>query len=109
MATLPMVAAPTVYCPEEASHETHREMGPESFLRCSSWRWSACPFLINVDQFRPTLQADLSTALGREVTLGNLHLKVLTGEVTADDLSIWPKIPRSANLRLFVRNPCTWA
>jgi AsmA protein len=46
------------------------------------------PFLINVDQFRPTLQSDLSTALGREVTLGNLHLKILAGEVTADDLSV---------------------
>lgn len=46
------------------------------------------PFLINVDQFRPTLQADMSTALGREVTLGNLKLKILSGEVTADDLSV---------------------
>ena len=46
------------------------------------------PFLINVDQFRPTLQSDLTTALGREVTLGNLHLKILAGEVTADDLSV---------------------
>ena len=46
------------------------------------------PFLINVDQFRPTLQSELSSALGREVTLGNLHLKILTGEVTADDLSV---------------------
>jgi AsmA protein len=46
------------------------------------------PFLINVDQFRPTLQSDLSTALGREVTLGNLRLKILAGEVTADDLSV---------------------
>jgi AsmA protein len=46
------------------------------------------PFLINVDQFRPTLQSDLSNALGREVTLGNLHLKILAGEVTADDLSV---------------------
>ncbi len=46
------------------------------------------PFLINVDQFRPTLQADLSSALGREVTLGNLQLKILRGEVTADDLSV---------------------
>ena len=26
------------------------------------------PFLINVDQFRPTLQSDLSEALGREMT-----------------------------------------
>jgi AsmA protein len=46
------------------------------------------PFLINVDQFRPTLQSDLSTALGREVTLGGLHLKILRGEVEADDLSV---------------------
>ena len=33
------------------------------------------PLLINVDQFRPALQADLSAVLGREVTLGNLQLK----------------------------------
>jgi AsmA protein len=46
------------------------------------------PFLINVDQFRPTLQADLSEALGRDVKLGNLQLKVLQGEVAADDLSV---------------------
>lgn len=46
------------------------------------------PFLINVDRFRPTLQSDLSDALGREVTLGNLHLSILSGEVTADDLSV---------------------
>ena len=46
------------------------------------------PFLINVDQFRPTLQSDLSSALGREVSLGNLQLKILSGEVTADDLSV---------------------
>jgi AsmA protein len=46
------------------------------------------PFLINVDRFRPALQSDLSEALGREVTLGNLHLSVLAGEVTADDLSV---------------------
>ena len=46
------------------------------------------PFLINVDQFRPTLQSDLSEALGREVILGNLQLRILAGEVTADDLSV---------------------
>ena len=46
------------------------------------------PFLINVDQFRPTLQSDLSEALGREVVLGNLQLRILAGEVTADDLSV---------------------
>lgn len=46
------------------------------------------PFLINVDQFRPTLQSELTRALGREVTLGHLRLNILRGEVTADDLSV---------------------
>jgi AsmA protein len=48
----------------------------------------SAPFLINVDQFRPTLQAELTRVLGREVTLGNLRLRILRGEVTADDLSV---------------------
>lgn len=46
------------------------------------------PLLINVDQFRPRLQSELTRALGREVTLGNLHLKILAGQLTADDLSV---------------------
>jgi AsmA protein len=46
------------------------------------------PFLINVNQFRPTLESELTAALGREVKLGNLRLKILTGEVAADDLSV---------------------
>ncbi len=46
------------------------------------------PFLINVDQFRPALQSELSAALGREVKLGNLSLQILAGEVAADDLSV---------------------
>ena len=46
------------------------------------------PFLINVNQFKPVLESDLSTALNREVKLGNLKLSLLAGEVTADDLSV---------------------
>jgi AsmA protein len=46
------------------------------------------PFLINVNQFKPMLESQLSTALNREVKLGNLKLSILSGEVTADDLSI---------------------
>jgi len=46
------------------------------------------PFLINVDRFKPMLESELSTALNREVKLGNLRLSILAGEVTADDLSI---------------------
>ena len=46
------------------------------------------PFFINVDQFRPRLQTALTNALGREVTLGNLQLRILSGSVAADDLSV---------------------
>ena len=46
------------------------------------------PFLINVNQFKPMLESELSTALNREVKLGNLKLSLLAGEVSADDLSV---------------------
>jgi len=46
------------------------------------------PLLINVNQFKPTLESELSTALNRQVKLGNLGLSLLMGEVTADDLSV---------------------
>jgi AsmA protein len=46
------------------------------------------PFLINVNEFKPRLESELSTALNREVKLGNLKLALLSGEVTADDLSV---------------------
>jgi len=46
------------------------------------------PFLINVNQFKPTLESSLSAALGREVKLGTLGLSILSGEVTADDLFV---------------------
>ena len=46
------------------------------------------PLLINVDQFKPMLEGELSTALNREVKLGKLKLSLISGEVTADDLSV---------------------
>lgn len=46
------------------------------------------PFLINVNQFKPTLESALSQALGREVKLGELKLSLLSGEVTASDLFV---------------------
>ena len=46
------------------------------------------PFLINVEQFKPMLESELSTALNREVKLGHLKLSLLAGEVTTNDLSV---------------------
>jgi AsmA protein len=48
----------------------------------------ALPFLINVNSFRPKLESELTTALGREVKVGNLKLSILSGSVSAEDLSI---------------------
>jgi AsmA protein len=48
----------------------------------------AIPFIINVNSFRPKIEAAASDALGRPVTVGNLGLSLLTGSVRADNISI---------------------
>ncbi len=48
----------------------------------------ALPFMINVDSFRPRIQAEASAALGRQVTLGKLSLSILSSAVKADDIAI---------------------
>src|SRR5467141_519438 len=46
------------------------------------------PFLISVNQFRPTIEEKASAALGRKVQLGNLSLSLLHGALSAQDLSV---------------------
>ncbi|MGA3130057.1 MAG: AsmA family protein [Terracidiphilus sp.] len=46
------------------------------------------PFFINVDTFRPKIENDLSSALGRRVTLGHIGLSLLTGSLVAENISI---------------------
>ncbi len=46
------------------------------------------PFLIPVNQFRPTIEQKASAALGRKVALGNLSFSLLDGSLSAEDLSI---------------------
>jgi AsmA protein len=48
----------------------------------------AIPFFIDANTFRPKLEAELTDALGREVKVGNLSLSLLSGGVTADNISI---------------------
>lgn len=57
----------------------------------------ALPFLINVNSFRPKIESELSDALGRQVTVGNLSLSLLTGSVGADNIAIAddPKFSKS--------------
>lgn len=55
------------------------------------------PFLIPVNQFRPTIEQKASAALGRNVQVGNLSLSLFTGSLAADNLSIGddPKFSQS--------------
>jgi AsmA protein len=55
------------------------------------------PFLIPVNQFRPTLEEKASAALGRKVDVGNLSLSLFSGSLAADNLSIAddPKFSKS--------------
>ncbi len=48
----------------------------------------AIPFFIDANTFRPKLESDLTGALGRQVKVGNLSLSLLSGSVSADDISI---------------------
>jgi AsmA protein len=46
------------------------------------------PFLIPVNQFKPTIEAKASAALGRQVQMGNLSLSLFTGSLSADNLAV---------------------
>lgn len=48
----------------------------------------ALPFVIDANTFRPKLESDLTEALGREVKVGNISLSLLSGGVSADNISI---------------------
>lgn len=46
------------------------------------------PFLINVNTFRPRIESELTNALGRKVTVGNLSFSLWSGSLAADNISI---------------------
>ena len=48
----------------------------------------ALPFFIDANTFRPKLESELTDALGRQVKVGNLSLSLLSGGVSADNISI---------------------
>lgn len=48
----------------------------------------ALPLFINANTFRPILESQLSTTLGRTVKLGDLSLSVLSGRLVAENISI---------------------
>ncbi|HKR85173.1 MAG TPA: AsmA family protein, partial [Terriglobales bacterium] len=46
------------------------------------------PFLIDVNMFRPRIESELTNALGRKVTVGDLKLSLWSGSLAADNISI---------------------
>ena len=48
----------------------------------------AIPLFVNANTFRPMLEKQLASAIGRPVKLGDLSLSLLGGELVAKDISI---------------------
>ena len=46
------------------------------------------PFVVNVNNYRPRIESELTTALGRNVTVGNLSLSLWSGSLAADNIAI---------------------
>ena len=46
------------------------------------------PFVVNVNSFRPRIESELTNALGRKVTVGNLSLSLISGSLGAQDIAI---------------------
>ena len=48
----------------------------------------AIPFFIDANTFKPKLESELTDALGRQVTVGNISLSIFSGGVSADNIAI---------------------
>lgn len=48
----------------------------------------ALPFVIDVNTFRPRIESELTSALGRKVTVGNMSLSLWSGSLAADNIAI---------------------
>lgn len=48
----------------------------------------ALPFVIDVDHFRPEIEARLKSSLGRDISIGKLNLSIVGGGVSADKVVI---------------------
>jgi AsmA protein len=46
------------------------------------------PFVINVNDFRPRIESELTNALGRKVAVGNLSLSLWSGSLAANNITI---------------------
>jgi AsmA protein len=46
------------------------------------------PYFVNADQFHEAIESELTRALGRQVKIGDLKLGLMSGTVTASDLSV---------------------
>lgn len=46
------------------------------------------PFFVNAETFRPAIESQLTSALGRNVTMGKLSFSLLGGSLNAEDITI---------------------
>ncbi len=48
----------------------------------------AIPFFIDANAFKPTLESDLTTTLGRQVQIGDISLSIWSGSIAVDNVAI---------------------
>jgi AsmA protein len=48
----------------------------------------ALPLVFNANSFRPKIESELTSALGRQVTVGNLSLSILSSSVVGENIAI---------------------
>jgi AsmA protein len=46
------------------------------------------PLFVNVNEYRPKIESEVSDSLGRKVQIGGIHLSILSGGIAMDDLSV---------------------
>ena len=61
---------------------------------------SLVPFVVNAEAFRSTIESELASALGREVTMGHMTFAIMAGSLDADDISSSEPIAPSRNALL---------
>src|ERR1700680_1801351 len=46
------------------------------------------PLFVNVNEYRPKIESEVSDSLGRKVQIGGIHLSIFSGGIAMDDLSV---------------------
>ena len=70
---------------------------------------AAIPLFVNANTFRPAIERELASTLGRNVKVGDLSLSVFSGRMLSKDLSVADDPNFSATPFLTAKTPSDWS